>query len=120
MDVPRRPPQAALLGPHGGPPAGVPDVIVTQQVKHTVNEQVRHDTIRASSAAPGSSQRGLEADDNVPEQGVGRIRQAPFPHGERKDVGCAIASEPLAVERADGRIIDPQNAQLRVRTSRVS
>lgn len=74
--------KAPLFPAHGRPPASVPNVFVAKQVQQTMNQEVGHHPVDRDLPAPGQAQRALEAYDDITEQLSGRLRKAPFAHGE--------------------------------------
>lgn len=107
-----------LLGAHAGPAPCVSDVIVSEEVKDAMEEELRNDPIGGGSARASPAKHRLEAYDHIPEEVIGYLCEATLPHRKRENISRAITPAPQAVEIADDRIIHPEHAQFRVRTSR--
>ena len=93
-------------------------MIIAEQMKDAMQQEEIQLAIERGLRLAGIAGRRLRRDHHVAEQI--RLHAAPlaFLHGKRDHVGRAVLAQVITIDRLDAGIIDNQNRQLGVRTSR--
>ena len=97
---------------------GAPFMVVSQEVQGAVQEQKIKLAFETGACLMGVTGCGLRGDDNVAEDFGMNVTPLPLAHGEGDHVGRVVVPEIVAVDPVNLLVIDEQDRQLGVRTSR--
>ncbi len=86
-------------------------MVVAEQMQQPMSQQERH-LVHDRAPTGGLPARGLDRDDDIPEEVRVQARAFPFLHGECENIGRPILAAVLAVERTDGGIAAKEHRKL--------
>ena len=97
------------------PGVRTPDVVHSDQVKQTVDDQVPELVLKTHPSRACLPLPGLHRDDDIPERDPAEARARSLEHGEREDVGRAGGPPEAARKLGDRPIVDEGYGNLSVK-----
>ncbi len=95
-----------------------PLMIVAEQMENAVQQQKNQLAFEGDAGLGGIPGRCLGGDHHIAKQLGAKIPSLPLAHGEGDDVGRLVPLQIVAIDDADLGIVDDQDRQFRLRTSR--